>query len=160
MQVAMLLWSYFVAVVTDPGKVPAGWSPFDSDEVIYARPFFQPLSCHCSAQFHACLQTQDLDKFRIGSAISNSVDLRWCQPQLLLDFTKLNVRPLCVQHDLRALSNAVQCMIGLHWAGSRNGGGEDGGRAAQSGEGPDRQRPAQILPQMQCEALQLPETIP
>lgn len=32
-QVAMLVWSYFAAVFLEPGKVPPGWSPFESDEV-------------------------------------------------------------------------------------------------------------------------------
>lgn len=32
-QVVMLLWSYFSAFLTEPGKIPAGWSPFASDEV-------------------------------------------------------------------------------------------------------------------------------
>eukprot|EP00803_Ostreobium_quekettii_P006590 evm.model.scf_259.1 EVM.evm.TU.scf_259.1 scf_259:251-5537(-) len=30
--VAMLLWSYFATVVTDPGAVPEGWHPFADDE--------------------------------------------------------------------------------------------------------------------------------
>ncbi|KAK9917860.1 hypothetical protein WJX75_009021 [Coccomyxa subellipsoidea] len=30
--VAMLVWSYFAAVFLEPGKVPPGWSPFESDE--------------------------------------------------------------------------------------------------------------------------------
>ena len=30
----MLMWSYFAAVLTDPGRVPPGWTPFGSDEVI------------------------------------------------------------------------------------------------------------------------------
>ncbi len=33
MQVCMLLWSYFAAFLIEPGKVPAGWSPFSSEEV-------------------------------------------------------------------------------------------------------------------------------
>ena len=33
LQVAMLLWSYFACVLTDPGKTPEGWHPFESDEV-------------------------------------------------------------------------------------------------------------------------------
>lgn len=33
MQVAMLTWSYFAAVLLEPGKVPSGWSPFDSEGV-------------------------------------------------------------------------------------------------------------------------------
>ena len=34
MQIAMVLWSYFAAVVTDPGGVPQGWTPFADEEVI------------------------------------------------------------------------------------------------------------------------------
>ena len=30
-QIAMLLWAYIVAVVTDPGRVPVGWTPFDEE---------------------------------------------------------------------------------------------------------------------------------
>ena len=33
LQVAMLLWSYFACVLTDPGKTPEGWHPFETDEV-------------------------------------------------------------------------------------------------------------------------------
>ena len=29
----MLLWSYFTAVATDPGRVPPGWHPFSDEEV-------------------------------------------------------------------------------------------------------------------------------
>ena len=32
-QVVMLLWSYFAALLSEPGKIPPGWSPFASDEV-------------------------------------------------------------------------------------------------------------------------------
>ena len=32
-QVVMLCWSYFVAVVTEPGRVPQDWSPFATAEV-------------------------------------------------------------------------------------------------------------------------------
>ena len=32
-QVIMLLWSYFTAVATDPGRVPPGWHPFCDEEV-------------------------------------------------------------------------------------------------------------------------------
>ena len=32
-QVFMLVWSYFAAFLTEPGRVPAGWSPFASNEV-------------------------------------------------------------------------------------------------------------------------------
>ena len=32
-QVFMLSWSYLVAVVTEPGRVPSGWSPFATSEV-------------------------------------------------------------------------------------------------------------------------------
>lgn len=28
----MLLWSYFAAAVTDPGRVPDGWHPYLDDE--------------------------------------------------------------------------------------------------------------------------------
>lgn len=27
----MLLWSYFAAVTTDPGRVPPGWHPFEDE---------------------------------------------------------------------------------------------------------------------------------
>ena len=37
----MLLWSYFAAVTTDPGRVPAGWHPFANDEVALLK--FQDL---------------------------------------------------------------------------------------------------------------------
>ncbi|CAK0786961.1 hypothetical protein CVIRNUC_010175 [Coccomyxa viridis] len=30
--VVMLMWSYFAALLTEPGRVPSGWSPFPSDE--------------------------------------------------------------------------------------------------------------------------------
>lgn len=30
--VVMVLWSYFAAVSTDPGRVPAGWSPFTDEQ--------------------------------------------------------------------------------------------------------------------------------
>mmetsp|Transcript_27492 Transcript_27492/g.69960 ORF Transcript_27492/g.69960 Transcript_27492/m.69960 type:complete len:318 (-) Transcript_27492:521-1474(-) len=30
--VAMLLWSYFAAVLTDPGRVPPGWHPFNDEQ--------------------------------------------------------------------------------------------------------------------------------
>jgi len=33
MQVVMLVWSYFCALLTEAGKIPAGWSPFAGDEV-------------------------------------------------------------------------------------------------------------------------------
>lgn len=32
-QVAMVLWTYFAAVVVDPGRVPPGWHPFPDDSV-------------------------------------------------------------------------------------------------------------------------------
>ena len=32
-QVFMLLWAYFAAVTTDPGRVPAGWHPFQDEQV-------------------------------------------------------------------------------------------------------------------------------
>lgn len=32
-QVAMLTWSYFAALITDPGEVPIGWHPFPDDAV-------------------------------------------------------------------------------------------------------------------------------
>ena len=36
-QVFMLLWSYFAAVLTEPGRVPPGWQPSDDvEEVRYA----------------------------------------------------------------------------------------------------------------------------
>lgn len=31
-QVFMLLWSYFVAVATEPGLVPPGWHPFPDEQ--------------------------------------------------------------------------------------------------------------------------------
>lgn len=36
----MLLWSYFTAVATDPGRVPPGWHPF-ADEEVYLH-----VACH------------------------------------------------------------------------------------------------------------------
>jgi hypothetical protein len=33
LQVAMLTWSYFAALITDPGEVPIGWHPFPDDAV-------------------------------------------------------------------------------------------------------------------------------
>ena len=33
MQVVMLSWSYMAAVLTEPGRVPLGWTPFASTEV-------------------------------------------------------------------------------------------------------------------------------
>lgn len=33
LQVAMLTWSYFAALLTDPGEVPVGWHPFPDDAV-------------------------------------------------------------------------------------------------------------------------------
>lgn len=32
-QVLLLLWSYFAAVLTDPGRVPPGWHPFADEQV-------------------------------------------------------------------------------------------------------------------------------
>eukprot|EP00955_Chlamydomonas_euryale_P099442 365219-Chlamydomonas_euryale.AAC.22 len=32
MQIVMILWTYFAAVSTDPGRVPAGWHPFADDQ--------------------------------------------------------------------------------------------------------------------------------
>jgi hypothetical protein len=32
-QVFMLSWSYIVAVITEPGRVPPGWTPFATSEV-------------------------------------------------------------------------------------------------------------------------------
>lgn len=32
-QVVMTVWSYFAAVMTDPGRVPEGWSPFPDEQV-------------------------------------------------------------------------------------------------------------------------------
>ena len=32
-QVAMLLWCWVVALITDPGRVPGGWHPFQDEEV-------------------------------------------------------------------------------------------------------------------------------
>jgi hypothetical protein len=31
--VALLVWAYFAAVATDPGSVPAGWHPFEDEQV-------------------------------------------------------------------------------------------------------------------------------
>lgn len=36
LQVFMLLWSYFAAVLTEPGRVPPGWQPSDGDEEVRA----------------------------------------------------------------------------------------------------------------------------
>lgn len=37
MLIFMLLWSYFTTVLTDPGRVPAGWHPFpDAEQVVLA----------------------------------------------------------------------------------------------------------------------------
>jgi len=33
--VFMLLWSYFAAVLTEPGRVPPGWQPCDGDEEVW-----------------------------------------------------------------------------------------------------------------------------
>lgn len=33
LQVAMILWSYFAAVLTDPGRVPEDWHPFLDEQV-------------------------------------------------------------------------------------------------------------------------------
>jgi len=33
LQVVMLTWAYFAALLTDPGEVPAGWHPFPDDAV-------------------------------------------------------------------------------------------------------------------------------
>jgi hypothetical protein len=33
MQVVMILWSYFTALTTDPGRVPEGWHPFSNARV-------------------------------------------------------------------------------------------------------------------------------
>ncbi len=35
----MLLWSYFTAIATDPGRVPPGWHPFADEEVYLHLPF-------------------------------------------------------------------------------------------------------------------------
>ena len=37
-QVFMLLWSYFAAVLTEPGRVPPGWQPSDDVEEVRRRP--------------------------------------------------------------------------------------------------------------------------
>ena len=33
-QIFMLLWSYFAAVLTEPGRVPPGWQPSEADEEV------------------------------------------------------------------------------------------------------------------------------
>ncbi|KAI8465240.1 MAG: DHHC palmitoyltransferase-domain-containing protein [Monoraphidium minutum] len=35
--VAMVLWSYFAAALTDPGRVPEGWSPFADEQAAQAE---------------------------------------------------------------------------------------------------------------------------
>jgi hypothetical protein len=40
-QVAMVVWSYFAAVLTDPGRVPDGWSPFPDEQARLGRDWGQ-----------------------------------------------------------------------------------------------------------------------
>ena len=55
LQVIMLLWSYFAAFLTEPGKVPAGWSPFASDEVrCHAQLHVLPTRCFAVVSATCC----------------------------------------------------------------------------------------------------------
>ena len=58
----MLLWSYFAAFLTEPGRVPTGWSPFASDEVRW-----QILRATLSTQVPCCgVLVQFLSTMRLG----------------------------------------------------------------------------------------------
>ena len=52
----MLLWSYFAAVLTEPGRVPPGWQPSEGDEearACAARACTAPVqaaACHAAAR--------------------------------------------------------------------------------------------------------------
>lgn len=78
----MLLWSYFTAVATDPGRVPPGWHPFSDEEVCPAVPckscasLVQLVSHALKRAFTSCLPT-------LGSHASASPSLYnhamlWC----------------------------------------------------------------------------------
>ncbi len=63
----MLLWSYFTAVATDPGRVPPGWHPFADEEVCLhmAGHSYLLQALYCEPDMHVqpiCLpMTDDLD---------------------------------------------------------------------------------------------------
>ena len=69
MQVVMLSWSYMAAVLTEPGRVPAGWTPFASNEVVLA-PHVQrrdtPLVCTGpgTSRRNCCMQEAALEANR------------------------------------------------------------------------------------------------
>ena len=44
-QIFMLLWSYFAAVLTEPGRVPPGWQPAEFDEEACVHPLSHFPSC-------------------------------------------------------------------------------------------------------------------
>lgn len=51
----MLTWSYFAALLTDPGEVPIGWHPFPDDAVsLAAAAAAAPAHTHCPQSTCAC----------------------------------------------------------------------------------------------------------
>ena len=54
------MWSYFAALLIEPGRVPPGWSPFPSDEVSSPQSL-QPCSapCGCESGLHKAGQAAE-----------------------------------------------------------------------------------------------------